>query len=106
MPIRTACPCGQLYDVRDEFAGRHVRCAACGRVLAVPALRQPTPPRSRGPLVLALVMVLVFTGTTAAILFNLGWIEELFAGDQPHAAVTPPPVPEKKEPPPRKAEAP
>jgi hypothetical protein len=37
MPIRFRCDCGQALGVKDELAGRRVRCPACEGVLTVPA---------------------------------------------------------------------
>ena len=39
MPIPVACPCGRSLRVKDEFAGRKVRCPDCSNVLAVSAVR-------------------------------------------------------------------
>jgi hypothetical protein len=36
MPIPLSCPCGRSFKLKDELAGRKVRCPACRRVLAVP----------------------------------------------------------------------
>jgi hypothetical protein len=36
MPIPVACGCGQSSRVKDEFAGRKIRCRSCGAVLVVP----------------------------------------------------------------------
>lgn len=36
MPIPLTCTCGRTLRVKDEFAGRKVRCPACQDVLAVP----------------------------------------------------------------------
>jgi hypothetical protein len=37
MPISMSCDCGRSLRVKDEFAGRKVKCPQCGAVLAVPA---------------------------------------------------------------------
>ncbi|MDB5313094.1 MAG: hypothetical protein JWO38_7296 [Gemmataceae bacterium] len=37
MPISFECSCGKTLQVKDEFAGRRVRCPACSGVAAVPA---------------------------------------------------------------------
>lgn len=37
MPITIACGCGRSLKVRDELAGRKVRCPGCSDVLTVPA---------------------------------------------------------------------
>ena len=31
--IVLACPCGEVYELRPEYAGRLLECAACGRPL-------------------------------------------------------------------------
>ena len=41
MPILVTCPaCGQSFSLRDELAGRSVRCR-CGRPLAIPGAGAP-----------------------------------------------------------------
>ena len=43
MAIRVTCPnesCGKTYNVKDELAGKKVRCASCGAVMAVPQAAQ------------------------------------------------------------------
>ena len=37
MPITMSCDCGRAFNVRDEFAGRKIRCPECKSVLTVPA---------------------------------------------------------------------
>ena len=45
MPIEFACPCGQRYRVKDDRAGRVVRCQACQVDLEVPSpLASPVAP--------------------------------------------------------------
>jgi len=36
MPIRVTCECGKAYSVKDELAGKTVRCKACGETLRIP----------------------------------------------------------------------
>jgi hypothetical protein len=36
MPIPLTCPCGRALRIKDELAGRKVRCPACKDVLSVP----------------------------------------------------------------------
>lgn len=36
MPIRLKCSCGRSLQVKDEFAGRKVRCPSCASVLKIP----------------------------------------------------------------------
>ncbi len=64
MPISIACDCGKQLRVKDELAGRRVKCPECGEVLTVPggAAAQPRPPapksepprRPKAPVVAAL----------------------------------------------------
>ena len=48
MPIRFTCSCSKKLQVRDELAGKNVRCPGCGMTLRVPAPREtdaaPGPP--------------------------------------------------------------
>ena len=37
MPILVNCACGKEYPVKDDFAGKRVKCPACGEVLTVPS---------------------------------------------------------------------
>jgi hypothetical protein len=50
MSIYVACDCGKEFNVRDELAGRKVRCPSCQAVLEVPAADEDVaagpPPRS------------------------------------------------------------
>src|SRR5690349_19106565 len=47
MAIRFACQCGKPLQAPDNFAGRKMRCPACGTVLTIPAAEEtavlPTP---------------------------------------------------------------
>lgn len=38
MAVRVTCPCGTSYELKDEFAGRLVKCPQCGRENRVPDL--------------------------------------------------------------------
>lgn len=43
--IVVSCPCGEVYELRAEYAGRLLECSACGRHLrAGPAPNAPRPP--------------------------------------------------------------
>src|SRR5687767_14600345 len=45
--IVVACPCGEVYELRPEFAGRLLECPACGRHLRAgrsPAVGRPPAP--------------------------------------------------------------
>ncbi|HEY7426162.1 MAG TPA: hypothetical protein VH682_18170 [Gemmataceae bacterium] len=42
MPIALSCPCGRALNIKDEFAGRKIRCPECKSVLAVPAAEKET----------------------------------------------------------------
>ena len=37
MPVTFTCSCGKTLQVKDEFAGRRVRCPACQQPVSVPA---------------------------------------------------------------------
>ena len=37
MSVRVVCSCGTSYELKDEFAGRLVKCPQCGRENRVPA---------------------------------------------------------------------
>jgi DNA-directed RNA polymerase subunit M/transcription elongation factor TFIIS len=41
MPIAVACQCGKTLNVRDELAGKAVKCPACQQILKVPAAGKP-----------------------------------------------------------------
>jgi len=45
MPISVTCVCGMSYAVKDQFAGQHVKCPACGQVLAIPGVPRRPPSR-------------------------------------------------------------
>ena len=62
MPIAVSCQCGKTLNVRDELAGKAVKCPACQQVIRVPAQvparatanppqagRQPGPPSAARP---------------------------------------------------------
>jgi uncharacterized protein YxjI len=36
MPVRVSCQCGTSFELKDEFAGRVVKCPQCGRPNRVP----------------------------------------------------------------------
>jgi hypothetical protein len=37
MPITLSCSCGKVFTLKDELAGRRIRCPACQGVMEVPA---------------------------------------------------------------------
>ncbi|MBP3960232.1 hypothetical protein J8F10_33820 [Gemmata sp. G18] len=48
MPVRLVCPsCSATLSVKDEFAGRAVRCPKCGGVIPASQPGAPVPPPSR-----------------------------------------------------------
>src|SRR4051812_40620692 len=52
MPILARCPgaaCGQAVKVKDEFAGKKMRCPRCQGVIAIPAAAAPLPTDSAPP---------------------------------------------------------
>jgi hypothetical protein len=44
MPIQYRCSCGREYNLGDEYAGKSVKCPACGATGAVAAGVAPMPP--------------------------------------------------------------
>lgn len=48
MAVRVTCQCGTSYELKDEFAGRLVKCPQCGRENRVPAVAGASPPPSAG----------------------------------------------------------
>src|SRR4051812_3242130 len=49
MPIAVNCFCGQVYHVREEFAGKPVQCVGCGRIVTVPPASVTPAQASSGP---------------------------------------------------------
>jgi hypothetical protein len=45
MTIATTCQCGKKYQVKEELAGKRVKCPACGGTLSIPG-RDPAKPQS------------------------------------------------------------
>jgi hypothetical protein len=41
MAINVACQCGKAFRVKDEVAGKRVKCPACGRILDIPEVSTP-----------------------------------------------------------------
>lgn len=41
MPLAVKCRCGKLLQVNEEFAGKRVKCPACGTILAIPTAAAP-----------------------------------------------------------------
>ena len=39
MPVRIQCQCGKVLSVKDEFAGKAVKCPGCGKAVRVPAAK-------------------------------------------------------------------
>src|SRR5687768_5065961 len=45
MPVRVTCPsCSAQLNVKDELAGRMVKCPKCGNTMTVPAATPDAPP--------------------------------------------------------------
>ncbi len=42
MPLSTNCSCGKQLRVRDELAGKRVKCPACGQSVQIPVLANPS----------------------------------------------------------------
>jgi DNA-directed RNA polymerase subunit RPC12/RpoP len=51
MALSVRCgQCGKEFRVKDELAGKRVKCSACGQPIAIPAAAGPTaPPAPKGP---------------------------------------------------------
>ncbi len=47
MTVTVACPCGEVYELKPEYAGRLLECPVCGRHLR--AGRSPAAPRPASP---------------------------------------------------------
>lgn len=58
MPISATCSCGKEYDVRDEFAGKQIRCDACGKVIVVPKA-EPAAPEGGNKVVLVVTLSII-----------------------------------------------
>ncbi len=43
MPISLQCTCGKAYRVKDELAGKRIRCAVCKELIVVPEEEFETP---------------------------------------------------------------
>jgi hypothetical protein len=41
MPIRISCPCGKSLNVRDDLAGKVVKCPGCGKPIRVKSVAGP-----------------------------------------------------------------
>ena len=46
MPVRVLCACGTSYELKDEFAGRLVKCPQCGRENRAPAAAVAAQPQA------------------------------------------------------------
>ena len=46
MAVRVICSCGATHDLKDEFAGKLVKCPKCGRDLRVPGAAVAAQPQS------------------------------------------------------------
>ena len=46
MPISVTCRCGNSYRLKDEFAGKVVRCPQCGETIRVEAAQRTTRPQA------------------------------------------------------------
>src|SRR4051812_39377192 len=43
MPVAVACACGAAFNLRDEFAGKRLKCPKCGSTVTAPALAGVAP---------------------------------------------------------------
>jgi hypothetical protein len=50
MPITLPCPCGKSLQVKENLAGKRIKCPGCGGVLAVPAAPADLEPVDLEPL--------------------------------------------------------
>ncbi len=102
MPIAVNCSCGQVYQVRDEYAGRPVQCS-CGQIVSVPSLDRPaTGPRLRLPpeavpvsavpsapaasapaLLLVCTLCIIVGGAGLALALNWHHLANLFGSSSP-----------------------
>lgn len=46
MPVLVTCECGTSYDLKDEFAGKLVKCPNCGRPARAPSAATRSPAQS------------------------------------------------------------
>src|SRR5262249_18516041 len=49
MPIKLSCDCGKKLQVKDDLAGKKVKCPGCGAVVPVPAAVAEAPPPAPKP---------------------------------------------------------
>jgi len=49
MPVLVTCECGTSYDLKDEFAGKLVKCPNCGRPARAPSAATPSPQGQTDP---------------------------------------------------------
>ncbi|HIF32270.1 MAG TPA: DUF805 domain-containing protein [Planctomycetes bacterium] len=49
MTINASCSCGKTFRVKDELAGKKVKCSACGQPFTVPAPSNASPSSVAGP---------------------------------------------------------
>jgi hypothetical protein len=84
MPIQLKCTCGKAVSVRDEMAGKAVKCPACQSVIRVPAAGAAKPaspvPKSTpaGQVRQASKPAAAKAPTPAADDFNAGAMDDLF----------------------------
>jgi hypothetical protein len=49
MAISLTCECGKRLTVKDELAGKRVKCPGCATILTVPSFEEEAPVRRRSP---------------------------------------------------------
>src|SRR4051812_6541925 len=49
MAVSALCPCGKEIRVKDEHAGKRVKCSACGTIVRMPAVPEPDEPEDWDP---------------------------------------------------------
>src|SRR5262245_21775321 len=121
MPIAVNCLCGQVYHVRDEFAGQPVQCDRCGRVVTVPPtgttavqtstgprlrasepplalpVAQPTPRATCGSTlspVLVSVVLLLMGGAAFLLAYHFDRIQAMFGAGEPRVSEEATPIPD------------
>jgi len=92
MPIQVACACGKTYTFKDQDAGRHVKCPACGQAMRVPghAPARPAPEGETGRrFSRAEVVAFAVAGGAVLALAIIIPVFFIYGGARPHAPKEP-----------------
>jgi len=92
MPIQVACACGKTYTFKDQDAGRHVKCPACGQAMRVPghAPARPAPEGETGRrFSRAEVVAFAVAGGAVLALAIIIPVFFIYGGAKPHAPKEP-----------------